>query len=172
MARHQGPLLVDTNVILECWRVNAWEALSGGYAVETVKDCLIETQTGYQRRREEQRIEQAALTGTLRAVHEVSKGEMAAILLRDSLAANLDNGERSLWAHAINRADSWVLCGPDKASLRFGVRLGLRNRLLPLEALLADVGYKPGQQLRDNYTSKWLDRTLGEMVLSEGGRRP
>ena len=27
MARHRGPVLVDTNVILECWRVGAWRAL-------------------------------------------------------------------------------------------------------------------------------------------------
>jgi hypothetical protein len=46
MARHRGPLLVDTNVILECWRIGAWGALSGGYLVETVEDCVIETQTG------------------------------------------------------------------------------------------------------------------------------
>ena len=50
MARHHGPVLVDTNVILECWRVGAWRALAGGYRVETVEDCVIETQTGFQRR--------------------------------------------------------------------------------------------------------------------------
>ena len=53
MARHRGPVLVDTMVILECWRINAWKAFAGGYSVETVEDCLIETQTGFQRRREE-----------------------------------------------------------------------------------------------------------------------
>ena len=31
MARHRGPVLVDTNVILECFRVGSWRALSGGY---------------------------------------------------------------------------------------------------------------------------------------------
>src|SRR5438046_2258220 len=129
MARHSGPVLVDTNAILESWRVGAWKALTGGYAVETVEDCVIETQTGYQRRREEQRIDQAALTATLRAVHKVTDAEMAAMLVRDPLSANLDLGERSLWAHALARKDAWVLCGPDKASLRFGVRLGLRERL-------------------------------------------
>ena len=30
MARHSGPVLVDTNVIIECWRVDAWKALAGG----------------------------------------------------------------------------------------------------------------------------------------------
>ena len=59
MARHDGPVLVDTNVILECWRVGAWRALTSGYRVETVEDCVIETQTGYQRRRPEQQIDRA-----------------------------------------------------------------------------------------------------------------
>jgi hypothetical protein len=60
MARHRGPVLVDTNVILECWRINAWRALAGGYREETVEDCVIETQTGYQRRRPEQQIDREA----------------------------------------------------------------------------------------------------------------
>jgi hypothetical protein len=51
MARHQGPVLVDTNVILESHRIGAWPALTGGYPVETVEDCVTETQTGFQRRR-------------------------------------------------------------------------------------------------------------------------
>jgi hypothetical protein len=171
MARHHGPVLVDANVILECWRINAWKALAGGYSVETVEDCVTETQTGFQRRREEQRIDQAVLTETLQAVNKVSDADTAAMLLRDPLAANLDLGERSLWAHALSRTDAWVLCGPDKASLRFGVRIGLRDRLVALEGLFQDAGHKPGAALRENYTSKWLDRTLSEMVMSEGPKR-
>ena len=50
MARHKGPVLVDTNVIIECHRAGAWAALAGGYAVETVEKCVEETQTGFQRR--------------------------------------------------------------------------------------------------------------------------
>ena|SRR5579871_3053468 len=170
MARHQGPVLVDTMVILECWRIGGWKALAGGYSVETVKDCVIETQTGFQRRRVEERIDQAVLTETLKVVNEVSKAHTAAVLLRDPLAANLDLGERSLWAHALTRTDAWVLCGPDKASLRFGVRLGYRDRLVALEGLLTTAGHRP-TGLRENYTSKWLERTLGEMVMSEGSKR-
>ena len=34
MARWGGPVLVDTNAIIEAWRVNAWRALRGGYALE------------------------------------------------------------------------------------------------------------------------------------------
>ena len=44
MARHAGPVLVDTNIILERYRVGSWRALAGGYSVETVEECVEETQ--------------------------------------------------------------------------------------------------------------------------------
>jgi hypothetical protein len=171
MARHRGPVLVDTNVILECWRVGAWKALSSGYPVETVEDCVIETQTGYQRRRAEQQIDQAALEASLAAVHKVSDAARAAAVVHDPLFSYLDVGEQSLWAHALTRGDAWVMCGPDKASLRFGVRVGLRDRLVALENLLHDVGYPSATTLRTNYTSGWLAKTLGNLVITEGPKR-
>jgi hypothetical protein len=171
MARHRGPVLVDTNVILECWRVGAWRALTGGYGVETVEDCVIETQTGYQRRRAEQQIDQAALTASLATVHKVGDAERAAAVVRDGLFAYLDPGEASLWAHALTRTDAWVLCGPDKASLRFGVRVGLRDRLVALETLLHDVGHRPATALRNNYTSAWHTKAVAELVMMEGPKR-
>jgi hypothetical protein len=80
----------------------------------------------------------------------------------------LDVGERSLWAHALTRTDAWVLCGPDKASMRFGVRLGLKDRLIALESLLADAGHRPKEDLKLAYTTKWLEKVLGELFISEG----
>jgi hypothetical protein len=171
MARHHGPVLVDTNIILECWRVGVWRALTGGYRVETVEDCVIETQTGFQRRRQEQQIDNAALRVSLAAVQKVGDAERAAAIVRESMFSFLDLGEQSLWAHALSRKDDWVLCGPDKASMRFGVRLGLRERLVALEGLLQDVGYK-ASGLRPAYTSVWLAKTLGEIVIMEGSRKP
>lgn len=171
MARHDGPVLVDTNVILECWRVGAWRALTSGYRVETVEDCVIETQTGYQRRRPEQQIDHATLQASLAVVHRVGDRERAAAIVREAMFSFLDVGEQSLWAHALTRDDAWVLCGPDKASLRFGIKLGLRERLVALEDLLQAVGYKP-PALRTAYTSAWLGKTLGEIVVMEGPKRP
>jgi hypothetical protein len=172
MARHRGPVLVDTNVILECWRVGAWKALTGGYTVETAEECVIETQTGFQRRRAEQRIDQAALVASLKEVRKVTDAERAAAVVRDNLFAFLDPGEASLWAHALTRTDAWVLCGPDTASMRFGVRQGLRERLVALETLLQDVGHRPAVALRNNYTAAWLNRTLGELAMMERPKRP
>lgn len=171
MARHQGPVLVDTNVVIECWRVSAWKALTGGYQVETVTMCEIETQTGLQRRRPEQQIDRRVLQETLKASHDVSDAERAAAILHDEQVRFLDAGEQMLWAHALTRNDAWILCGPDKASLRLGIRLGLRGRLVSLERLLLDVGHRSKPELREAYTQKWLERTLAELSAFEG-RKP
>lgn len=166
MARHPGPVLVDTNAILESFRVGGWRALAGGYGVETVEECMTETQTGYQRRQPEQQINGAELRASLVSVHSVGDLELARVAVSAPDIA-LDLGERCLWAHALTRADAWVLCGPDKASLRFGVRLGLRERLVALEGLLEAIGYRPRIDLRPAYTRKWLEKALGELFLSE-----
>jgi hypothetical protein len=172
MARHHRPVLADTNAILECWRVGAWRALTSGYGIETVEDCVIETQTGYQRRRPEQQIDAAVLRATLVSVHKVGDKERAAAIVRDHIFAFLDVGEQSLWAHTLTRTDAWVLCGPDKASLRFGVRLGFRDRLVALEDLLQAAGHRPAAALRTAYTADWLTKTLGALVIMERPKRP
>lgn len=168
MARWRGPILLDTNVLIELWRVEAWRALCGGYALETVEECVIETQTGYQNRRPEQQIDRQALLAGLRAVHAVPDDQRALALIRDGEIAMLDEGEKALWAHALARPDVWMLCGPDKASLRIGVRLGLRDRLIALEQLLDDVGFRPKAPLRNAYRRDWLDRAIVELAQREG----
>src|SRR5437870_2317375 len=108
MVRHRGPLLVDTNVILECWRADCWRALAGGYGLETVEECITETQTGFQNRRAEIQIDLRELRGSLRSIHTVSAAEMIRAILRDETLAVLDLGERTLWVQALARTDAWV----------------------------------------------------------------
>lgn len=171
MVRHAGPVLVDTMVILECHRIGAWRALAGGYGVETVEDCVTETQTGFQRRRHEQQIDAAALRASLAAIHDVDDRQRAAILVQ-TLDLAVDEGELSLWAHAATRSDGWIVCGPDKSSLRLGVRLGFRDRLVALDGLLADVGYRSKTALKRHYTRDWLQQSLVEIARLEGMGRP
>jgi len=168
MTRHTGTVLVDTNVIIECWRISAWKALAGGYDLETVEMCLIETQTGMQRRRPEEQIDRDVLLATLKAVHPVDSTQKASALVRDSQIPFLDAGEQLLWAHALTRSDAWVLSGPDRASLRVGIRLGFRDRLVSLERLLGNVGFKPKLDFRPAYTQKWLEHTLVQLAQLEG----
>ena len=95
-------------------------------------------------------------------MHAVTDRERAELALRVQDIA-LDLGEESLWAHALGRSDRWVLCGPDKASLRCGIRLEFRERLVSLQELLNGVGHRPRVALKRHYTKKWLDGTLGEL---------
>jgi len=170
MARHAGPVLVDTNVILACWRIDAWRALAGGYGIETVEDCVTETQTGFQRRRAEDRIDEAELRRSLKGVHAVNDTERARVAVQGADLA-VDPGELSLWAHALSRQDRWVLCGPDKASLRLGIRLGFRERLASLEQLLSDAGYRPKQPLNVAFTAAWHRATLEALAMAERAER-
>lgn len=161
-------VLVDTNVILEAHRTGSWKTLAARYPLETVEDCVMETQTGAQSRRPDQLIDEATLRGALRGVHAVSPLERAQAVVRDERLAMLDAGERALWSHALGRTDAWVLCGPDVASLRIGVRLGFRDRLVALETLLTDVGFKSRTPLRRNYTKTWHAERLALLAVEEG----
>ncbi len=116
MVRYRGTVLVDTNVILEAHRTGTWRALTGGYRVETVEECVTETQTGFQRRRPERQIDGVELRDRLETVHTVEDLDRARLAVRVGNIA-LDEGEAALWAHTLSRIDDWILCGPDKASL-------------------------------------------------------
>lgn len=172
MARFTGPVLVDTNTIIEAHRVSAWKALTGGYAVETVEAVQAETHTGFQRRDPEEVIDQAALRASLKAIHPVTRVQEAKLkLLLMEHDIDLDAGEFALWAHLIEKNGDWRLCGPDRASMRFGVKTGRRDKMISLEALLAEVGLaKTRLPLRDNHTKAWLDRVLADYAMQERGR--
>ena len=43
----------------------------------------------------------------------------------------------------------------------------MSNRLIALETLLADAGHRPREALRPAYTTKWLNKLLGELFMSE-----
>ncbi len=161
-------VLVDTNLVIEAHRTGTWSALVGAYAVETVEDCVTEMQTGYQLRSREQWIRVGDLRKSLGAVHEVAERERAELAVRVS-GIVLDRGEESLWAHALGRTGMWFLCGPDRASLRVGVRLQLRDRLVSMEELLDRAGHRPRHPLRPAYTRNWMGRVVSEMVVAEIG---
>ena len=159
-------VLVDTNVIIESHRTRSWEALTGALRIETVEDCVIETQTGFQMRREEETIDVGYLEASLFEIHQVSDEQRVELAIRTGGIA-LDRGEESLWSHALTYTDAWILCSPDKASLRCGVKLGLREKLVSLEGLLGSVGHHPKIALKRAYTKNWHDRETSKIVVEE-----
>ncbi len=163
----ESPVFLDANVIIESHRTNTWRALAGGhFRLETVEDCVIETQTGNELRREFQPIDYQQLIDSLREVHCVSDTQKAELAYRIQGIA-LDEGESSLWAHALSRDDSWLFCGPDKASIRCGINLGFRDRIVSLEELLHHIGCQPKTHLRTHYTKKWLNEVISNFILDD-----
>lgn len=164
MARTKGPILLDNNAIGDAVDLGVWNGLLGAYAgqIETVEEVSEEAGTYFRKK-----AGQAQLMASMAkvAVNEVSTTERVRLSIRLEDIA-LDDGERDLWAHACGRDDGWILCGPDKASLRAAVRLGLRDRLISLEQLLEDAGLKT-KGLRQHQTKKWLDQTLSQIVVEE-----
>jgi len=148
----------DTNTIITAWKHNLWKGLAGRYDMETVVTCFEETATGLQNRDPETWIDQQALRDSLaRPPHVVSDAQVAAVILM-KLGANLDRGERDLWAHAIMDSDAWLLSGPDSASMRFGVEHGYRSRLISLEDLVVDKKAYARLGVRSHYGRKFLER--------------
>ena len=163
MARHRGPVLVDTNVdpgMLAGQRLaradgRLWGGDRGGLR-DRNPDRLPATP-----RRAADRRRGAAGSRSRQSTRSPTRSVLPPPCAM-RLSSLLDPGEQSLWAHALTRGDAWVLCGPDKASLRFGVRLGFRDRLVALEGLLARRRASAKAALKTcTIRPKWLDQNLG-----------
>src|SRR5690349_12999647 len=132
MAASDDPVLLDNCAISACVEAGCWAALVGRYSLETVEEVASEAATGAQHREiiDPQFFRQQV------TVHDVSRTERLDKQTDYADLAALDAGERDLWVHALGRDNAWVLCGPDTASIRFGVRAGHGDRLISLEELL------------------------------------
>ena len=156
-------VLVDTTLLIEAHRTECLAALAVGYRLQTVEKCVEETQNGTVTRSLVNRIDETMLRGQLDAVHSVTDRERARVAAVGGPV--IDDGERDLWAHALGRTDAWILCGPDKASMRFGVRANQRDRLVALEPLLKVIGHTPKTALREHYRQAWLDDVVTKALL-------
>lgn len=164
MARFAGSILLDNNAIGDAVDLGVWQALLDAYdgQMETVIEVEAEAGTYFRKKADSREL---MVTMRRLTIHDVSRGEQVKLALKTA-GMSLDPGERDLWAHAHQRADGWILCGPDKASLRVAVRLGLRDRLVSLEQLLGDAGL-PTKALPYHQTKKWLDDTIGKIAVEE-----
>ena len=149
-------VLVDTNVILEAHRVSRWTRLSKDFEVHTVEKVIEETQTGFQRRSNEEQIDQATLKKSMSNIYSVSDKERAACMLTTPAIFQLDAGERDLLIYASTlKNNCWLLSSPDSAAMRAAYEQGWLDRVVSLESLLKTINCKSDQALRDNYTNKW-----------------
>ena len=150
-------VLIDTNAIIEAVRTGCWSAITGQLRVETAEACRLEavsgtpgTIPGYVPITEDD-LQRFA------SIHAVDGVVQAAFKLSYPDADGLDPGEHDLLAHAHSRSDQvWVVCSPDKASIRAAVALGFGDRLCSLEELVTAVGARPRLSLRGHFRTEWL----------------
>lgn len=149
-------VLVDTNVIIEAVRTGCWAALTGRLRVETVDTCRDEARAGNSARPGYVHVGLEHLA-RLHRVHPVSPVHRAAFALAYEGADGMDDGERDLFAHAHGRDDeAWVLCSPDKASIRAAVSLDWGDRLRSLGSLAALAGARPKLRMKAHFEEAWL----------------
>lgn len=159
-------VLVDTNVVIEAFRVGCWRALTTHFTIETVEKCYEEALTGDPMRPGYIVIEGDALRAGLRARHNVSEGERAALTLRLAYPETLDPGERDLFAHALARPDAWIASCADRAAVNAALELGWEERLVSLEALVRAAGANRAMQF--HYTERWLSDVRTTFKLDRG----
>lgn len=161
MANADDPVLLDNCAISAVVEMGCWDAIAGKRRLETVEEVEREAGTGFQHHRGlDPRLLRQHVT-----IHAVSAADRLGRETEFAELAGLDDGELDLWVHALGRTDGWVLCGPDTASVRFGVRAGHADRLISIEELLASVGYKHAKPLKVHYTRKWLEQKISEFKL-------
>lgn len=161
-------VFIDTNAIIEAVRTATWNAVTGGLLVETVEECVEEAQRGESTNPSYVLVSPKDLR-RLHKVHLVSDTDRARHVLYDREAMNMDAGERDLFAHAYCRESAgdthWVICSPDKASIRAAVRVGWADRLVSLERLSSEVGGRPKTPFKQHFGEAFLSRCRTEYLL-------
>ena len=146
-------VLIDTNVILEAHRTRCWEHLAGFFDLKTVDACVVECETGNQRRNNPVPVDTHALMEKVH-VERITQEQLAALRIRLANRVDLDPGEESLITYACQHSDAWLICSPDKAAVRACAFLGFLDRVIALEDLTESSGI--AVPLRQNYTRHWL----------------
>lgn len=114
-------VFVDTNVILECFRINVWTDLTQRCQVETVEMCVAESLTGRRDKADFIEVDPEALRVGLHKVHPVSKRELDLFYLAYEEMRRLDPGELHLFAHLyvkkVRLSEVTVLSTADKGAI-------------------------------------------------------
>lgn len=160
MAASDDPVPLDNCAISACRKAGGWKALAARYRLETVQEVEREAGTGFQHR---EIIDPRQLRADVK-IHAVAAEDRYDAENEHADLADLDPGERDLWIHALSRKGGWILCGPDIASIHFGVRAGFKDRLVSLEKLFGAIGFKPQTKLPVHQTEKWLQSIIAPVA--------
>ena len=155
-------VFVDTNVVIEAFRIGCWTSICERYDVETVDKCVEEALTGNPDDPRHVAISPEDLDAGLANHHPVNRGEIASLVLEFPSCGTLDDGEKHLLArlHAAKclPAPLIVVSTADKAALVASHQLGWLDSLTSLEVLAKDAGANNAAltALHLQYREDWL----------------
>lgn len=114
-------VLVDTNVILECFRINAWSEFTQRCQVETVEMCCSEALTGDRHKAGFVAVDPEVMRKGYHRVHPVSQRDLDMLDLAFDEMFRLDDGERHLFAYLhvnkVKLSEVTVLSTADKGAI-------------------------------------------------------
>lgn len=153
-------VFLDTNVIIEAHRVNAWRAICGQFRLDTVMRCIEELNTG---RRRPVTVDTDEIIVRL-APKEPSPQHMTILAVRYPESVDMDDGEKEILAYVLSlQPNTFFICSPDKALIRAAYALDLIDRYLALEHLTESAGLKP--DIEYQYTKAFLGEYRTKLLL-------
>lgn len=164
-------VFVDTNVIIESFRVNCWVSLCNRYSVETVETCFNEALAGNPNKPGYNPVNRTVLANGLTALHAVSPIDIARFTFQFPEHMGLDDGELHLlaWLHPQNiMSESLIMISTaDRAAVRATGELGWLDSLVSLEELANKSGVSKNtiQNLLDHYKINWLSTLKTKIIL-------
>jgi hypothetical protein len=155
-------VFADTNVILESFRTGCWRTISNHFAIETVEECVKETQSGDPCDSRYVEVPLADLMAGLVGEHPVSDKEVVTLVLSHPSSSILDDGEKHLfawlYANKLLPLQSIVVATADKAAIRVANELGWLDCVSSLEILARKAGGSRTHldALASQYREDWL----------------
>lgn len=166
-------VFLDTNIIIEAFRLKAWNELCSRFCVETVEKCRDEAFAGNPEHPDYDPVDPVLFARGLGALHKVNDLERSTFIARRAEADSLDVGEFDLLAfidiHGLAAQSLIVLSTGDRNPAVVAGGFGWSDRLVTLEELLRDAGAsRKAQNLRHQFTKRWLDQIKLRLILGDG----
>lgn len=166
MVNEGSRVLLDTMIIIEAHGAGCWRALLGHYRLDTVQKCMEECASGDQMRRAYVPIDVHELQVDI-SPKPVAPKDLVKFTLQYQGAMDLDEGERELMAYALTlESGSYFICSSDRACLRAGFTLGMKDLFVSLEELIDGTGERI--QLKRHFTKSWFQQARTDLLLEKG----
>lgn len=164
-------VFIDTNIIIEAFRINCWPALAAHHKLETVQKCVEEALTGDANRDSHVSIKPQKMVSGLVSRHTVDKLTLATFALEHPECAGLDDGELHLLAWLKQNNPSGLtkilISTADKAAIVATHRLQWLDSVISLEELARQAGVARDRitSLAKHHKKAWLDKLKTSLRL-------